>query len=543
MWKVYCDNYLLYHGELEDYKILNPSLSLELNKTGSFTFTIYSNHPNYSRLNKLKSIITVYQDNELYFRGRILNDETGWHNERQVACEGELAFLLDSVQRPFHFPEHEGDPATPAAYFDFLITRHNAQVDDEHKFVVGNITVTDPNNYISRSDSEYSSTWDLLNQGLINTHGGYLWVRHEADGNYIDYLEDFTVLSNQPIEFGKNLLDFKKARKGEDIATGIIPIGATDEETGITVTISDLPDEETSDVCKSGDYVYSKAGQTTYGKIFKTVKWDNVTVASNLLTKAKAELAKSVLLSQTIDLSAADLSAAGQNFNSFKLGTYINAKSIPHGLSENYLVKKLSINLLNPAGNKITLGETIYTFTEDNKRRQEQEWKTVQTNVEQSQSKAIRELEQRTNSKVIQSSEEILSSVSEGYYDKSQTDSLVSGVSTELHQTADSFEFRFNQLNQNIGDVQSGADSQFEEISKYIRFVDGNIILGENGNQIILKIQNDRISFLENGAEVAYFSNRKLYVNDGEYINSLKLGKFAFLPRANGNLSFKKVVD
>ena len=47
-----------------------------------------------------------------------------------------------------------------------------------------------------------------------------------------------------------------------------------------------------------------------------------------------------------------------------------------------------------------------------------------------------------------------------------------------------------------------------------IRFVDGNIILGEDGNQITLKIQNDRISFLENGVEVAYFANRKLYVNE-----------------------------
>ena len=60
---------------------------------------------------------------------------------------------------------------------------------------------------------------------------------------------------------------------------------------------------------------------------------------------------------------------------------------------------------------------------------------------------------------------------------------------------------------------------------------------------VILKIQNDRISFMQGGTEVAYFSNRKLYVTDGEYINSLKVGKYSFFPRANGNLSFKKVVQ
>ena len=66
MWKVYCDNYLLYSPELENYKILSPSLNLELNKTGSFTFTIYPNHPNYDKLKKLKSTIQVFQDNTLY---------------------------------------------------------------------------------------------------------------------------------------------------------------------------------------------------------------------------------------------------------------------------------------------------------------------------------------------------------------------------------------------------------------------------------------------------------------------------------------------
>lgn len=146
--------------------------------------------------------------------------------------------LLDSVQRPFVFPVSDTSPATPEAYLRFLLANHNEQVDEEHQFKLGNVTVKDDNDYIARSDTEYSTTWDLINQGLISTHGGYLWVRHEADGNYLDYLADFSTLSNQPIEFGRNLLDLKKERKGEDIVTGIVPIGATltedvtDETTG-----------------------------------------------------------------------------------------------------------------------------------------------------------------------------------------------------------------------------------------------------------------------------------------------------------------------
>ena len=76
---------------------------------------------------------------------------------------------------------------------------------------------------------------------------------------------------------------------------------------------------------------------------------------------------------------------------------------------------------------------------------------------------------------------------------------------------------------------------------RYIRFVDGDIILGEVNNNLMLKISNDKISFLQNGIEVAYMTDNKLYITDGEFLNSLQLGNFAFYPRTSGNLSFKKI--
>lgn len=549
MWKVYCDNYLLYNAELDDYKIYSPSLNLELNKTGSFTFTIYSNHPNYDKLNKLKSIIQVFDDNELCFRGRILNDTVGFYNERQVSCEGELAFLLDSIQRPFKFPENETDPATPEDYFKFLINRHNSQVGADHQFVIGTVSVTDPNNYIARSDTEYSTTWDIINEGLIDTHGGYLWVDTDDNGKRrINYLSDFNTLGNQPVEFGQNLLDILTERKGEDVATAILPLGKADEETEERLTISDLADEETDDICKSGDFVYSKAAETQYGyRITKVVTWDDVTQASNLLTKAKAQLQNSILQEQTTEFSAADLSAAGYDFNAFRIGTYIAAKSEPHsaihGVSGTYLVKKLSINLSNPAANKLSVGATVYTFTEQNKKYQETKWKEVQTNVEESQSRAIAELEERTNSVITQTSTSILSRVSDEYYTKDDTDEKVSGVSTELEQTASKIEVKFTNMQKNIDDNADDADNQFKEIKSFIRLENGNIIIGLDDNSFKQVLTAKKNAFYEGAVEVAYISNKKMYITDGEFTNSLQLGKFAFIPRANGNTSFKKVVD
>ena len=94
-----------------------------------------------------------------------------------------------------------------------------------------------------------------------------------------------------------------------------------------------------------------------------------------------------------------------------------------------------------------------------------------------------------------------------------------------------------------LQDQNKNTVSQEYQIQKYIRFEDGNIILGEAGNELTLRIENDRISFLDDGAEVAYLSNKKLVVLDGWFIHSLRVGAFAALPRGNGNLSIVKVVE
>ena len=535
MYKVYCDEFLIHDTRISNLNIISPKLSLELNKTGSFTFTIYPTHPYFNKLYKLKSIIKVYQDDYLLFKGRILNDTQGWHNEKQVTCEGELAFLLDSIQRPYDFMS--GDLHTTVKdLFTFFINNHNSQVEPEHQFIVGNITVTDPNDYIVRSDSTYMNTWESINKKLIDSLGGYLWVRHEDDGNYIDYLADFDTISSQTIEFGKNLIDLSKTTKGEDIATGIIPLGAkVGGENADRLTIKSVNDDK--------DYIYNQEAVDAYGYIFKTVTWDDVTEASNLLRKGQEYLASAINLLVSIELSAVDLSAVETNISAFHLGTYINVVTKPHDLNALFLVTKLSINLTTPKNNKLTLGTSYSSFTEKTSTSNKDVNLVVQevSSTTSQMSDTIQDVVTQTSSAITQTSTEILSQVSEDYYLKDEANSLIESINTQFSQTNDEFELRFNEFYRNIQDVQNGSDAQFQNISKYIRFVDGNIILGEEGNQLTLRIENDKISFLENGYEIAYWQNRQFYAVDGEFINSLKLGNFAFIPRSNGNLSFKKV--
>ena len=534
MYKVYCDGLLLYHSKLENLKIFGPSLELELNKTGSFEFTIYQGHPYYSRIQKLKSIITVFQDDFMVFRGRILDEEIGWHNEKTVTCEGELAFLLDSIQRPYDFTGGVSE------FLGTLLTSHNDQVEAEKRFTLGNVTVTDPNDYIVRSDIGYVTTWDVINQKLLEMLGGFLSVRHEGGMNYLDYLAESTLLAPQKITFGKNLLDLKRSRKGADIATAVIPLGAKqkdaeDKETEERLTIAS--------VNNGLDYLVDETAKAQFGFIVKTAIFDDVTLPENLMTKGQAKLNDLVNQVETLELSAADLATVDKTVTSFHLGAKVRVTSDPHGLNQLFTVDKLSIKLLDPAENKLTLGKAIPAFSEAVKGISDGQAEII-TAIEKSAQKAseaVYNVEQNLLSSIQVSAENIMSTVKEDYYLKDETDSLISSVSTAIEQTKDSVEIQFNQFSADLEATAAGADAEFEEIRKYIRFVDGKILLGEVGNELELQISNDRISFLQDGAEVAYFSNRKLYVTDTQILHSLQLGNFAFMPRANGNLSFKKV--
>lgn len=123
---------------------------------------------------------------------------------------------------------------------------------------------------------------------------------------------------------------------------------------------------------------------------------------------------------------------------------------------------------------------------------------------------------------------------------KSLTDYQLT-VSTQFEQTNKDFTFLFNNILEQLNSSSESTSEKFAEIVKYIRFEDGNIILGRSDNELILKQSNDRISFIQNDNEVAYFSNNKLYVKEIEVTEKLFLANFAFIPESNGSLSFKKV--
>lgn len=148
-----------------------------------------------------------------------------------------------------------------------------------------------------------------------------------------------------------------------------------------------------------------------------------------------------------------------------------------------------------------------------------------------------------TDSQISKEKDALRTEIWEKYYDKESLDSQFGEISTKIEQTKNSVNVEFTNFKTDLDASKKQNIASFNEIHKYIRFIDGNIYIGVEGNPIQLIEKNDRLSFVQGGAEVAYFSNNKLYVNDGQFNSTLRIGNFEFSPRPNGSLDFKKVSD
>ena len=163
----------------------------------------------------------------------------------------------------------------------------------------------------------------------------------------------------------------------------------------------------------------------------------------------------------------------------------------------------------------------------------------VDQNIQDAADSAIEQARSYTDTSIETTESSILSTVSTTYTSKEDSDNMLAQMTTQLEQTANEFNFNFSQMSQELDSLESATSTKFSNIEKYIRFVNGDIILGEVDNPVTLRIENDRIAFLENNNEVMYITNEQLYIMRAIIANRLDIGKFAWIPRDNGNVSFR----
>ena len=275
MYTIFSDDELIYDPRSVDYTILQGELTLGLNQSGTLKIMLPPTNPSYGRIKLMKSIISVYENQQLIFRGRPYAPSVDLYRKDTIECEGELAYLNDSVQLPFSM--ETGDVRS---LFEKIIQQHNATMPPEKQFLVGEVTVKNSTveGNVTRGNGEYISTWKYLMEKVVKPLGGTLWIRYVDNKRYLDYLADLNHIGSQEITQTINVLSAKKETTSEELATVILPLGAK-------IKKEDSEEEEflTLEKLTGSIFLKSEDGIKQYGEILKVVHHDHITKAENLL--------------------------------------------------------------------------------------------------------------------------------------------------------------------------------------------------------------------------------------------------------------------
>ena len=354
-----------------EMSIAQPNLKLELSKAGTLEFTILPTHPMYDSFHKMKTYIRVMQDDYELFRGRVLEIEDTTYMERHIQCEGDLSYLIDSLQPPQQtiaadtkstttksnatyrakYGNHVaaksstiqkldlGDVTNSrgqlAAQFSKYILQHNSQMEVEKQFTVGNVTMTDVG-VVSFTSNSYRDTKSAVDSDLVKQYGGYLQTRKNANGpTYIDWLKQPGVASTQRIVLGVNLIDLQQKHEGDELFTIFVPIGDSD------LTIASVNNGKIG--------IEDAAGIAKYGKIYKTQSYSGITDAAELKKLGEDYMAancKPDKLSLTI--KAVDMNLLDGEVDAIRVGSTVTVVSDPHDISVALTCISIEYDIQNP---------------------------------------------------------------------------------------------------------------------------------------------------------------------------------------------------
>lgn len=234
----YGDSYL--HDPLsDDTLVADLSISATVNEKGTASFTIAPTHPLYSKLSLQdpSNFVFIYDDDTILFDGYIVDTSVSFDGTMSVDCDGALGYLEQCRIRPYAtLPSDDDDPnitylnsSDYDGYVKWLFDEYNKRCDSWKQIKLGKNEAASiaTSNYVYRSNTEYPTFAEEIEDKVLDDPGGYLFLRHEGNTRYVDYFKDCTDVNAQIIDFGVNLLDYTRSDETSDMATAIIPIGQT----------------------------------------------------------------------------------------------------------------------------------------------------------------------------------------------------------------------------------------------------------------------------------------------------------------------------
>lgn len=344
-------------------KILSGTITQAQNAINEFTFTMPMQNSLYQKLVPFQSIIQVVNlyDDEIEFEGRVLtisNKMTSTGFVQEVVCEDFLSFLHDSTQ---HFQKLKNTGAE--AYLREILNQHNAQVEDYKRIHLGNVTVN------SKTDKPwrylgYEPTWDTIRERIVANIGGYLTLRRESDGFYLDWTSSIGKDQDAPIQLGRNIKSASREISFDGIATQIMPIGA--DEKNSQNQINDNKEEQGSDVTRKQIDISSVNGGriwledpelvAKFGIIRKPVIWTEIDNAQVLKNRGLQYLKNQKIALAKWTVSAVERYLIDSRYVKFKIGNTHPILNAPLSGIETLQIIEKKINILNPQSVELVIG-------------------------------------------------------------------------------------------------------------------------------------------------------------------------------------------
>ena len=323
------------------------SIKQGINVIDSFVFDIYPNNPGYTKINPLKTFVEV--ENSLTgrseFVGRVLIAKPSLTSSGElkmsVICESELGYLMDSSVTYAEYHDMSVED-----YLKKLISNHNSQVDKEKHFKVGKVDI-ESNLYRFWG---YDKTFDTLKEDLLDKLGGELRVRNENGVRYLDYLTEIGESKQTVIQLSKNLVTIEQERDPSEIVSRLIPLGAKlSDDTDERITIADV---------NGGNiYIDDTEAIEAFGIICATQTWDDVTLSTNLIRKAKEFQLENNRIKKSHRIDAVDLALIGLDLDTFEVGNYYPVINPLMGIDEELRIISKTIVIESPESSSLEIGD------------------------------------------------------------------------------------------------------------------------------------------------------------------------------------------
>lgn len=312
--------------------LLSPKLKLSAGGAGSLEFSIPPGGAGYDTIQRLTSTMYVKRDEEIYWIGRPISEHADIWGNRQVYCEGALAFLNDTV------------PMVANPTVASVLQAHNGKTASNRWIDGGRIEVV----YTDTSEADGSTSLDIINSKLVGNGGGVLRMRYPNGVPTLDWLNNYPSYTGneQKLTFGENLLDFTRNWDMSEYCTYCFVRGAE---------IQTQEGESTGTYYNSG-WITIGTVAAQYGRIEKYLDYSDLQSDQECIAAAQTYLATQQFAEMTIDVTALDLHILDPSIKPFDLLERVNVVSPIHGMDAYFAVTDMDIPLDAPENTSYTLG-------------------------------------------------------------------------------------------------------------------------------------------------------------------------------------------